>query len=562
MTTEDTRDAPERARIEWEGLGLGLLTGVLYGLPFVFRSLWPLAWVAFVPMAAVYALPRYRRGDAPAPFGVAVVTVLVAMLLGVAIPISKISTVAGFVQPLFYLPFPLLAMFALRRGLSRTRLPCALLLPVTWVTAELLWSRYSLGALAFELIGYTQFQQRLLIQVADLTGVAGVSFLVCLVNGALVDVLRARSSRDPRDARTARLAAATAAAALALTLGYGALRDRGEHVSDGPRIALVQPNLPHGFVNFSEVHARQMDMVMARIAPGQCDLIALPENALQDYIQNPGYYEDFAVVGAKVKTPILIGANGIPPEHRGKKTLEPLPGGNYPVANEAVLVSPDGTVMGEVIKIHLLPWSESVPFFEELHALHPPAAAALRGVVADVLGFAGGAVPGTEVTPLELPTPEGERTFWVPICFESADSGLAREGTRKGAEFLVNITSEGLLGEQIYWNMIAICTFRAVENRVGIARATNSGISCFISPDGRIGPLLVGDHGRMSDDSGVLVDRIKIDSWGPTLYTRVGDWLAWTCTAGTVALLMATWRPRRRVGEPGPSSASPPRERA
>ena len=547
VETESPRNAggatDSEQRREWEALGLGLLSGLLYGLPFARPGLWPLAWVAFVPLVSVYALPRWRRGPLPAPLGPGLIAVLVALLIAVAIPISRLTIVGALVFPAFYLPFPLGALWLLRRCLDRTRLPAALLVPLAWVSAELLWSHYSLGAVAFALVGYTQFEQRLLIQLADVTGVAGVSFVVLAVNGALIDLLRARVTDDARQARAGRVAAGVAAVLVVLALAYGVLRDRGATSTPGPRIALVQPNLPHGFANYQEVHTRQMAMVMDRISPGQCDLVALPENALQDYVQNPGYYEDFAAVGAKVQTPLLIGANGVPLEYRGKP-LPILPGGHRPVANEAVLVSPAGEVMGEVFKIHLLPFSESIPLLHELGSIHPALANGLRALVTKTLGFAGAGVPGTEVVTLVLPTPEGERTFWVPICFESADSRLARQGARRGAEFFVNITSEGLLGEQIYWNMIAICTFRAVENRVGIARATNSGISCFIAPDGRIGPLLVGDTGRLSDDAGVLVSRIGIDTRRPSPYTRLGDWLPWSCLAASLALLAWTFRRR------------------
>ena len=147
----------------------------------------------------------------------------------------------------------------------------------------------------------------------------------------------------------------------------------------------------------------------------------------------------------------------------------------------------------------------------------------------------------------------------MPICFEVSSSGFARTATAHGADFLVNITSEGLLGPPMYVHMLAQSTMRAVENRIAVVRVANNGLSGFIDPVGRA-HLIPGQGGGgrwLFREAGMRVDRVPVTvAAKTTFYTRHGDWLAYCCIGLTLVLLgFAVVRMRSRaVSAPGTDS--------
>ncbi len=126
--------------------------------------------------------------------------------------------------------------------------------------------------------------------------------------------------------------------------------------------------------------------------------------------------------------------------------------------------------------------------------------------------------------------------YGIPICYEDVMPYVARTFTSgedgKRAQFLLNISNDGWFGRGIQQPQhLAISVFRAVENRVGIARAVNTGVSAIIDPDGRVRVRVDGDPNTpWPGKSGYAVSRLKVDS-RYTWYTQYGDWFAWTCAA-------------------------------
>ncbi len=158
-------------------------------------------------------------------------------------------------------------------------------------------------------------------------------------------------------------------------------------------------------------------------------------------------------------------------------------------------------------------------------------------------------IPGPEVVVFATETENERFHFAVPICFEITTARFARDAVANGAEFLLNITSESDLGEPLYTHTWAMATFRAVENRVGVVRNGNTGISGFIDPNGRTQSLLRGKKtGALFLEAGTLIDQVTLDRQRVgTFYTRHGDWLAYLC-AGVAAglVLLSVVIPRRR----------------
>jgi apolipoprotein N-acyltransferase len=291
------------------------------------------------------------------------------------------------------------------------------------------------------------------------------------------------------------------------------------------------------------VHHKQVGMARASVRPGEVDLVVFPENSVIRLIEGTPYLQQFRDLSAELRTPLLAGVNtrtdeglvrwqrGLPEEviHVGRHAY----GFGH---NSAAVITPQG-IVAKYRKMHLLPFSERVPgedLFAALGMLH-----GYRAFIVSVLGYMGTGIPGEKLDLLSIP---GTRypPFWTPICFEQADARLARQAARRGARYFINITSEGDLGPQIYWNTAAVAVIRAAELKVGIARCGNFGISGIIDPWGRQTHVLRGKSGALWGEAGVLKARVPLGPGVPTLYARLGDWPA---PLAALVLLAALLRP-------------------
>jgi apolipoprotein N-acyltransferase len=233
----------------------------------------------------------------------------------------------------------------------------------------------------------------------------------------------------------------------------------------------------------------------------------------------------------------------------GCVSLDTLPEQAYPRQkryNSAVVYDRDGVQRRERYdKIHLVPFGEVVPFRNarplgfDLHWLYR--------FLNRLSPFSyGGAIeyslsPGERYTVFDLASSAGATRFGVPICYEDTVPDVPRRyvwaGGRRRVDFLVNISNDGwFLHSAELPQHLAICVFRAVENRVAIARAVNTGISGFIEPSGRIDSL-VEEGGRRYGAGlvGYRVAPVKLDDRG-SCYGRLGDWFATLCVLGAAAL--------------------------
>lgn len=157
-------------------------------------------------------------------------------------------------------------------------------------------------------------------------------------------------------------------------------------------------------------------------------------------------------------------------------------------------------------------------------------------------------VPGEGMGLLHLEWRGLDLPFAALICVENTFPPLPAAAGRAGARFFVNITSEGEVGGPMQEQLLRLCIFRAVENRISYVRVGNTGISCFIDPAGRLQSLLVGERGATISDEGVLLDHVALSDGGPTLYARSGDAFVKICVGGAVLLLLWSWLPGRWRG--------------
>jgi apolipoprotein N-acyltransferase len=516
----------------------------------------------------------------------------------------------------FYFP----AAFALLRWLDkRLALPLTLTLPVVWCALEFFRARfiggfYSLligshqhdvpGGFGWYFLGYTQHDFLAVVQIADLAGVYGVSFLLCAVNGLLFEVLFARSwfrrwfispSSEARFSRMSLLGQGAAVlAALLAVLGYGVVQLRQPQGEPGPRVALLQGNTDQRIRNQSVAESEtgksaqtimldqygELTDLAARFRP---DLTVWPETSFAaDWVElgkgHPvRYTQDQAETWAgRSGGPVLLGVSAnliFPPDHPVASASE-LKIWRY---NSAVLVGRDGRWLGRYDKIHRVPFGEYVPVRDWMPFLNSLAP----------YGFDYSVHPGEGFTRFTLPSSGdhgNEPTFGVMICYEDTDPVMARpygapEEGRAPVNFLLNISNDGWFdGTSEHDEHLALCRFRAIECRRAVARAVNMGISAVIDANGRVlaphplprpietpailqswevgpdaPPLPVEEWGRFKMVAGVLLASIPIDH-RTSLYARWGDWLPVACWAVVGMLLVAArfrWFPAGTIHERG-----------
>jgi apolipoprotein N-acyltransferase len=578
----------------WHDLALAValsgLTVVFLWLIFPPRSVWPLAFVSLAPWTV--AVCRVRRPWV-AHWGSFLFGWLFFLVsLNWLMPVTGL----GFVALAFYLAiyWPL-AAWAIRTG-RRAGISPVWSLPVVWVACEFLRGWVMTG-FPWHFLAHAFYKHTAFIQISDITGAYGVTFIVALVNGLVVEWVL-RWWRVPGEKPRWSNAVLGSAATLLVLVGnffYGKYRLEQAEFEDGPRIAVIQedfvlsstpPYGEHPYVVFSRYLA-----LAAEAARQKPDLLVFPET-VWGATQNIGFIEkelqapewrydklcheatsafargDYPAVneviarfenelnrpradGApKVELPRLP-AEGGPPVTLvvGSVSLEVLTAEAYPDQkrfNSALVYDKNGRQRRERYdKIHLVPFGEFVPFrnarflgislhwlYRFLNRLSPFS----RGGTWEYSLW-----PGDEYTVFNLDGDGKPARFAVPICYEDVMPYVIRnfvwDGARRRVDFLVNISNDGwFLRSDELPQHLASCVFRAVENRIGIARAVNTGISGFIDPSGHMYSLVEKDGRTYGPGTiGYRIAALKLDH-RTSFYGRFGDWFAILCVLGTSAL--------------------------
>lgn len=475
------------------------LSALLYVLAAPTPNLHFLCWVLLIPLLEALEGLRPRRGF------------LAGWLCGALIHLIAFYWVTGTIQRYsnLNLTLSLLAwiLFALYSGLAfglmagafvflrnRRFLPDMILLPACYTAMEFAFPfifPWHLGALLYRVTP--------VIQIADLAGVYGVTALVVGVNTGLWKLLRFLLGKEsfPWPSLTA------AAGLVVLTLLYGTWRiasvEQERQAAEGLTVGVVQAN-----VRIEEGRSRLLagdiwhryrrlsDQAVQRGA----QMIIWPESAVRfPYRPESGEYSSSGFLRRFVRSlhrPLLFGTWGATPNG---------------LSNRAYLLGPDGRLLGRYDKVKLLAFGEYMPFSRWIPQI--------KGLVQGVGDFR----PGNRIEPLCWK----ETCFGVLICFEAILNPIARELTDRGAQFLVNITNDAWFGDTSCPEQhLMLCAFRAVENRVWLIRAANTGISAFVDPVGRI------LHRTSLFEQAVRVGRIERLNVS-SLYRRWGNWLPISC---------------------------------
>jgi apolipoprotein N-acyltransferase len=488
---------------------------------------WLSGTIAFTGMMAWVVTAMNTYGKVPLPISYGILLLLTAYL---GLYVGLYSAGAVWFQSLI----PRYGFFAL---------------PCLWVTLELIRT-YALSGMPWGLLGYSQYRQIEIIQIADHMGVYGVSFLIVLVNVALAEFLSWLMPyfRNFRPARLPWELAAMAALLVTLSWQYGLVTLSETPFSDVPRssitVGVVQPNVDQAVkwdTTYREETIARFDRLTEKLGRAT-DLVVWPEAATPFVFERePVYQLQLMALAKRAQAPILFGS----PALRFYPDRRPY------LMNSAYLLAPDGQLLGRYDKHHLVPFGEYIPFKSSLLFF-------LDKLVEGIGDFE----PGTGPTVLTLPPIPKSATagtagttlrpinFGVAICYEVIFPNLVRQFAANGAEFLVTVTNDAWFGPSAAASQhFSMVVFRSVENHLAFARSANTGISGFIDPFGRIveaTPIFTEQAVKST-----------MQVWRPyTFYSRHGDVFAYGC-AIICAFLFLFGIFRSKESEPDAVAATP-----
>lgn len=495
-------------------LALAVLSGILLAASFPSLDWSFLAWFALVPFLFALRDLTVRAG------------LLLSFLFGIVFFSGTVYWVTNSIHVYGHVPLLLaslitllfsviLALFIAPFGAAviyvRTTRPGIVFLaaPALWVTLELARAHLFSG-FPWALAGYSQYRMLPVIQVADLAGVYGVSFVIVLVNTAIAELISDRKRFTPL---------LTASVVLIAALGYGYHRLNAEAGSSGITVTVVQGNIEQDKkwdpAYQGEVIATYQRLTRKAIEQ-KPDLVIWPETATPFYFggnrDNAHRSEDLRRFVRAINTPLLTGS----------PTYEVKGGRATALRNSAFLLDRDGATGSLYHKMHLVPFGEYVPMRKLLFFIKKMVQAT------DDLDFEA----GVEHTVTKVRLPPGDAVaIGTVICYEIIFPDLVRRFVNEGATVMTTVTNDAWFGRTgAPYQHFSMAVLRAVENRVPIARAANTGISGFIDAKGRI-----------LDMSGIFTEahltRTLLPGTSKTFYTRYGDVFAWFCALTSLVLL-------------------------
>jgi len=509
-----------RSAVAWIGL-VPLLWAILSPRPAETRPLRRAFVLAYVCGVLWYAANCYWIYDTMLLHGGLPPVVSAMLLLGFSLVLGGYFGLFG------------LGVMLVRRATGDVRLALAAA-PFLWVAVELAGARIT--CVPWDQLGYSQGDVGVVNQLAPWTGVYGISFLLVVVNaliagGVLVD-------RRARKFMWAAVAGLIFVGELA-----GIFMPTLLPVPTASAV-LVQPNLDvtadnnwdatqwaAHFAEFDRLAHEQCKAYIAGIpqtgaANGEIvcppyvthpDLVAWPEAPAPFIEADPQFQKSLTALARSVEAPVVVGGIGTDYSEEDQSWRD---------YNSAMILAPDGALVGRYDKIHLVPFGEYVPFSRLIFFAHK------------LTGRVGSFSRGTERKVFRLSTQNGQaHRYGVFICYEAVFADEIREFPEMGAEVLVNISDDGWYGDtSAPWQHLNMARMRAIENRRWILRDTNTGITAVIDPYGRVRQSIP----RHAVDALPAQFGFRDDV---TFYSAHGDVFAWVCAA--LALGMVGWSGRK-----------------
>jgi apolipoprotein N-acyltransferase len=488
---------------------LAVLCGFLYFLAFPGIDLWPLSFVALVPLIVALRRQTPRRA-----LGLGWAAGFTMTMCGFYWLIEMLRAFSGFGTPLC------LVFMAILCGYQAGRIAlCGWLYGRAeargWPAAPVFALAFVASELCFPLLfpwyyAATVHNAPIFMQTADLGGPYLVALVLIAANLGIAELVVARRERRVADRRV--LVAAVAVPAIAVLYGYVRLRmvDAAAQAAEPVKIGIVQGNqpllgrhraLPVHLARTQELRRKGVDLVLwSEGGSGVANR------------ESPDYGDVRRAFTGRLGVPTISGTLLVRPEP-----------GHSRYFNTALISDKTGAVLGRYDKQYLLAFGEYIPFGDTFPVLYEASPNSSRFSM------------GTSLEPL----PFGEHKISALICYEDILPGFVNEMVRHAdPDLLVNLTNDAWFGDSTEpWIHLALAKLRAVEHRRYLVRATNSGVSAIVDPVGRV-PL---HGGTRTEESLIGVAKFMR---GKTGYEILGDW-PWRLA--TVVVLMMAFVRRDRI---------------
>lgn len=588
-----------------------MLTMSLLACAFPPIAFWPAAYFAIVPLGVVAVRSRHRWRLLWTGY---IASVFFWLLM---IHWLSMVTVPGYIVLCLILPFYFAIVAPLVRLISTAlRLPMAVALPLVWVSLEFLRSISPAGGFSWFFLGHSQAPYLpgqgagRMIQIADLFGELGVSFVVAMASGLLTDMLvfglygPAAKGRRRRMRPGARVALGLTSTVLTFAFLYGQhrLSEYSQVTEAGLVVAVVQTNVPQDNKNRPNLKTdqnmwdqleqltREASTLQPRptvivwpetTVPGPMDLwdatdlrrrqlfwekarpqelLASEHAALYEQIaadlgieleQYPAYMAQWLDFKASRRRAVLELAQDVQADLVvGCSTSVPQGSGKPDARYNSAYLCPaeDGFPSQRYDKVHRVPFGEYLPWVESVPALRDWFIRYFTPYDHDYSLSAG---RDLAVFPIEF---EGQTVRCVtPICFEDAVSSLCQRmaydaSGSKRADLFINITNDGWYpGTPQGFQHFQIAVLRCVENRVPMVRSVNTGVSGAITSNGQV-VQMVSKDGRFQQVVGVSGWQIELDR-RRSVYGVVGQWPIRFLAVATLILSLLALHLRRRRGK-------------
>lgn len=460
--------------IDKQKLFFAFLSGVALTLSFPSHGSPFFAWFALVPL--LYAIRRLSFKK----------SFYIGFLSGLVHYITLLYWLAGTIETYghlsLYLCISILiflsAYLALYTGMFtsfvsflRPKPTVALvLIPALWVFLEYI-KTFVFSGFPWELLGYSQHEYLEIIQISDLFGVYGVSFLIVLSNTTFFLILHSFANINcNRGKKVIKQIFSYLIFFLFIFTCvniYGKKRMESiDALIKGSRrlkFTVVQGNIDQT-IKWNRAFQNQSTEKYIRLSVSQkkhSDIVVWPETATPFYFLYNKELSDIIKKGIHdAGSDFIIGSPSFV-----------LKNNSINFYNSAYLVNSEGSLYGKYNKSHLVPFGEYVPFKRWLPFINK------------MVEGAGDFKPGEKGKTLKWK----DVKLGIQICYEIIFPRLSAALTKNNAAILINITNDAWYGRtSAPYQHFSMAVFRAIENRRSLVRSANTGISGFIDACGRV----------------------------------------------------------------------------
>ena len=363
------------------------------------------------------------------------------------------------------LPFPLLFFWISKKK----QIPLFILAPVLWCSNEYLRA-FLFSGFPYLFLGHSQAFNPQLIQIADITGVYGVSFLIMACNALVLSWINYWIDTKKKKPVPQVIYSVITIGLLILFLVYGHIKlKKYSSYKRGPKIASIQGNIPQDIKDNQKLKLKHIlnsyTELTVKALKQKPKLLIWPETmSPDDPLLDPHMSTMFKDIATRTHTYLLIGSHHLECDFKEKK---------YKTYNSAYFINTEGKIVNRYDKRKLVIIGEYLP----LRSVLP----FLPTIIKNIAGFVPDLAEGKKQTVFEM----GKDKFGCLICYDIAypqEVGVLKE---KGCDFVINMTNEGwFFDTSELEQLLKISIFRAVEHRIGILRSANTGITANIPPNG------------------------------------------------------------------------------